>query len=346
MKRFDLSRRCPTSASLWQTWAHIKLSFTLLAALLLATQPAYCYLPTLAAANAPVRWSLNAFPIQYNINPQTSGSKVSGSRSVTEVIQAAFATWTSAPNVNLPVTQGTNTSVSAEASSPSNINLICFICTDADFNKDVQTLAVTLFTFATAPGQSNGHGGTSQFAGQMLKADILFNPASTFTTDGASATGSAIDLQTVATHEIGHFFGLDHSAVVNSMMFPFSPSIRQTLAWDDVAGISALYPGTQAVPVGSLQGTVRLQAGAAVFGAHVFADSLTDAAGYGGNIRKGPIGMLTDAGGNYVITGLPVDSYSVTAEPLDGPVSNDDVSDYPKLFGQTAVQTNFTTRQH
>jgi hypothetical protein len=320
--------------------------FALSTFLLITSRPAHSFLPTLASQTSPVHWSLNSFAIQYNINPNIGGSKITGSRSVTEAIQASFATWTSAPNTNLPLSQGSNSSVSAETSSPSNINLICFVCSDADFTKDAQTLAVTLFSFATAAGQADGHGGTTQFAGQMLKADILFNPADTFTTDTSAASGSVIDLQTVATHEIGHFLGLDHSAVVNATMFPFSPVSRESLAWDDVAAISALYPGMQSVPVGTIQGTVHFQAGGGVFGAHVFADSTTTASGYGNGIRKSPIGTLTDVSGSYTITGLPVDSYSITAEPLDGPVSNTDVSDYPKVFGQTAVQTSFTTRQH
>jgi hypothetical protein len=320
--------------------------FATSAFLLISSRPAHSFLATLATPGSPVRWSLNSFPIQYNINPNTSGSRISGSRSVVAVMDAAFATWKSAPNTNLPVSQGSNSSVSAETASPSNINLICFVCSDADFTRDAQTLAVSLFSFATSSGQPDGHGGTSQFAGQLLKADILFNPADTFTTDPGSATDSVIDLQTVATHEIGHFLGLDHSAVVNAMMFPFSPSIRESLASADVAAISSLYPGTQSVPVGTMQGTVRFQAGGGVFGAHVFADSTTGANGYGSSIRKGPIGTLTNASGEYTITGLPVDSYSVTAEPLDGPVTNTDVSDYSKVLGQTAVQTSFTTRQH
>jgi hypothetical protein len=314
--------------------------------LALFSLPAFSYLPSFEAPGVIVRWSLNSFPIQWDLNPDITGAKISGGRSVADMMQAAFGTWQSAPNVNLPVSRGPNSSVTSESTSPSNINLICFVCSDADFTKDAQTLAVTLFSFATAAGQADGHGGTTQFAGQMLKADILFNPADTFTTDTSAASGSVIDLQTVATHEIGHFLGLDHSAVVNATMFPFSPVSRESLAWDDVAAISALYPGMQSVPVGTIQGTVHFQAGGGVFGAHVFADSTTTASGYGNGIRKSPIGTLTDVSGSYTITGLPVDSYSITAEPLDGPVSNTDVSDYPKVFGQTAVQTSFTTRQH
>lgn len=317
-----------------------------LAVSLFYAQPARSYLPTFAAAGQPIRWDFTAFPVQWNLNPNTSGSKVAGSRPVADVMQASFNTWTGAPNAALGVSRGANTSVSSESSSPSNLNLICFICTDADFASDPSTLAVTLFSFATAAGQDNGHGGTTRFPGQMIKADILFNPADPFSTDPTSASNTN-DLQTVATHEIGHFLGLDHSAVVNAVMYPFSPVIRETLAWDDVAGISNLYPkSTKDVGTGTIAGAVRFASGAGVFGAHIFADSVTSVPGYGGNIRRGPIGTLTLPDGTYTIAGLPQDSYTVTAEPLDGPVTNSEVSDYPKAFGQPGVQTTFTTRQH
>jgi hypothetical protein len=314
--------------------------------LFLVALPAYSYLVNFAAPNQPIHWSLNAFPIKWNINPKTSGAKISGSQPVTTVIQAAFNTWTAAPNTNLQVAQGPNSSITSESQSPTTINLVCFACTGADFDEGGDTLAVTLFTYATASGQSDFHGGKTQFAGQMLKADILFNPAVTFTTDPGAATGTVFDLQTVATHEVGHFFGLDHSAVVNAVMFPFSANVREQLSYDDVAAISSLYPGNQTVGTGLIQGTVRFQNGGGVFGAHVFADSVTGMNGYGASIRSGPIGAMTLPDGTYTLTGLPADSYTITVEPLDGPVTNSQIGGYAPVFGQAAVQTDFTTRQH
>jgi matrixin len=200
-----------------------------------------------------------------------------------------------------------------------------------------------LTTVATDVGAPDGRGGRTLFVGQLLDADILFNPKINFSTAG----GSNQDLQTVSTHEVGHFFGLSHSAVVRAMMFPFAPSLLTTLSYDDVAGISTLYPaGSPVVPTTNISGTVRLN-NAAVFGAHVFADSQTQADPFGGfNIRKTPIGTLTLPDGTYSIQGVPADVYRIAAEPLDLPVENGDVSGYASAFGQGAVQTNFTTRWH
>ncbi|MFB3916757.1 MAG: matrixin family metalloprotease [Terriglobales bacterium] len=305
-----------------------------IAALLLSAKPAHSFLPELATPSVRIKWP--SLPVVWNLNPNISGANISGSRSVADVMQSSFAVWTSAPNIALSVVRGADSNVTSESSSLPGVNLICFICTDTSFS-DVGTLAVTLFRFNVSTGA-------------MTKTDILFNPnpsGVTFTTDPSSANGSIIDLQTVATHEIGHFLGLDHSAVTNAVMFPFSPDIRETLAADDVAGMSLLYPKSPPdVAAGAIAGTVQFATGGGVFGAHVFADSVTGLGGFGMGVRNGPIGTLTDANGNYAITGLPVDTYMVSAEPLDQPVTNTDVSDYAKVFGKTSVQTNFTTRQH
>lgn len=327
----------------------LSLLLTMIAVALLSGVPAFSYLPNFTSPGPQMdHWDFNAFPVTWNLNP-SAGSNIdtSSGRTVADVMQASFNTWTGAPNAVIAVSRGADTTVSAEGSSPKDMNLICFVCSDTDFTKDSQTLAVSITTTATGPGQTSG-ARTASFAGQILKADILFNPNSNYTTDagGACNLSTCQDLQTVATHEIGHFLGLDHSAVVRAVMFPAASSI-QTLSYDDVAGLSLLYPKNPPdVATGTITGTVTLTNGNNVFGAHVYAESVTADQAFDGSIRKTPVGTLTRPDGTYTIQGLPADSYIITAEPLDGPVSNSDVSGYPKAFGQSAVQTSFTTRWH
>ena len=118
----------------------------LFASLLLAV-PAFSFLPELTSSQ-PDHWSLTAFAVQWNLNPNISGAKISGSQSVAQVMQASFDTWATAPNTALSIAPGSDSSVSQEKNSPSNINLICFVCSDAPFG-GTETLAVTADTGST-----------------------------------------------------------------------------------------------------------------------------------------------------------------------------------------------------
>lgn len=51
-----------------------------------------------------------------------------------------------------------------------------------------------------------------------------------------------IDLETVALHEIGHLLGLEHSSVIDAIMYPsVSDGMAKELHGDDVQGIKDLY---------------------------------------------------------------------------------------------------------
>jgi Matrixin len=319
----------------------------LAALLMIVVRPVYPFVPeaTGTGPNAYTvdAWPAGAQPINWLINP-TRSSAITGSTSVTTVIQAAFATWTTAPDTNLSVISSPGTSTITDANNvPNGTNLVCFVCTGVDFSASDGTLALTT-TF------SNGSGVISQ-------ADIYFNPNPQnnvrFVTDPQAtpcSTSSPQDLQTVATHEIGHFFGLDHSGIARAIMYPFAPCILTTLSYDDLAGISTSYPSpAPVVPIGKITGTVSLAPnGSPVFAAHVFANSTTANNPFAAfnNIRKTPIGTLTLPNGSFTISGVPADSYVVMAEPLDGPVDKTAVEwGSPTTFNQQ-IQTNFTTRWH
>jgi hypothetical protein len=268
-----------------------------------------------------------AMPVSWTLNPQRS-SNIHGSRSVEAVMTASFATWVAAPNAAITVSRTADTS--SKETGNDDHNLICFVCS-GDFSDDESTLAITFTTTISGGSRS----------GEIVDADILFNPNHDFNTDGI---GSDQDLETVATHEIGHLFGLAHSGVVRATMFPFAPDNERTISYDDVAAISSLYPGTRLVLTNSISGTVTLN-NSAVFGAHVFAESQTPVEPFAAfNIRKSPISAFTLPDGTFTIQGVPADTYIITAEPLDLPADNSNIEDYARSFDKSAVQTNFTTR--
>ena len=60
----------------------------------------------------------------------------------------------------------------------------------------------------------------------------------------------------VIGHEIGHALGLGHSPVEDSLMYYKNIGKRDRLGWDDLDGISYLYPSSQ--PLNLNCGTVNL----------------------------------------------------------------------------------------
>ncbi len=82
--------------------------------------------------------------------------------------------------------------------------------------------------------------------GEIFDVDILFNEGRgpfAVCPEGGCA-GRAVDLENVATHEIGHFFGLAHSDDESATMACSAEEDdieKRSLAPDDVAGICAIY---------------------------------------------------------------------------------------------------------
>ena len=244
---------------------------------------------------------------------------------------------------------------SANICGSDGVNSICLAQPDMAFTPGV--LAFTRVITADVIGVQVGSGPVSTEVGQILDADIYFNPSDpnmTFATPAAlSANPKSYDLESILTHELGHFLGFSHSAVWRAMMFPFAPApgtfsgVRPTaqqpdapLADDDRTGVRVLYSDPNDTTfVGSIQGRIvpanplslplSPTAVTGIFGAHVVAvDTSTGAvlAGrLGGWSCKAPGPVQFD--GSYLLSHLPVNrTYSVYAEPLDGAVAPSEVS--------------------
>ncbi|GMH26648.1 hypothetical protein Nepgr_028491 [Nepenthes gracilis] len=97
------------------------------------------------------------------------------------------------------------------------------------------------------------HGDGEPFDGVLGALAHAFSPengrlhldaAETWAVDFKSQKSSvAVDLESVATHEIGHVLGLAHSSVKEAIMYPsLSPRTKKVdLRIDDVVGVQALY---------------------------------------------------------------------------------------------------------
>lgn len=303
-----------------------------------------------------VQWStaLGTNPQTILTSDQTPTGRLN---EIQQVIQQSLGVWTNVQGTSFtPSSLRALTQVTAANSCGSDgLNTICFDQPDMAFTPGV--LAFTRVITADAIGISVGDGAPSTQVGQILDADIYFNPSDstvTFATPSAlSANPKAYDLESLLTHEMGHVLGFSHSAVSSAMMFPFAPApgtftgARPTtqmpdapLADDDRTGLRVLYPGpNDTTYVGSIQGRIvpanplslpATPSGVTgVFGAHVVAVDENSGAVIAGTLGgwscQSPGPMQFD--GTYVLEHLPVGhSYYVYAEPLDGAVSPADVS--------------------
>jgi hypothetical protein len=168
---------------------------------------------------------------------------------------------------------------------------------------------------------------------------MAFNSSYAFTTS-ITVPSNQTDLQSIATHEAGHFLGMDHASNTSSTMFWNTVpgySYQRNLSADDIAGISTLYPPATFASQGTLNGTVRTTSNAPVYGAIVVAV----------NADGVPVAStMTDPSGAYSIQGLAPGSYTVYAEPLSGRIVPANIGTLFAVYPGSTANTNFTTRYH
>src|SRR5579862_4565634 len=257
------------------------------------------------AGSIAVQWStaLSTNPVTIITQDQTASDRLN---EIEQVITKSLATWTGVSGTTLILASLAPLARTAtqNACGTDGINSICFDQADMAFTPGV--LAFTRIVSTDRIGLQLSNGAASTELGQILDADIYFNPSNsqtTYATPAALPTSTnSYDLQSLLTHELGHFLGFSHSAIWAAMMFPFAPApgtytgVRPTtqqpdapLADDDRTGLRVLYPDpTDTTHVGSISGrilpanTVSLPASppgvTGIFGSQVVAiDSSTGA---------------------------------------------------------------------
>src|SRR5712691_451229 len=304
-----------------------------------------------SAGSIVVRWStaLNSNPVTIVTQNQTASGRLT---EIEQVIAQSLAVWGGVSGtilVSASFTPLTRTATQT-ACGPDGINSICFDQADMAFTPGV--LAFTRVITTDRLGVQVGSSVVSTQLGQILDADIYFNPSDSntaYATPQALATNPrAYDLESLLTHELGHFLGFSHSAVWSAIMFPFAPApgtfsgmrpkTQQPdgpLGDDDRSGLRVLYPDpADAVHEGSISGKIfpanplALPASppgvTGVFGTQVVAVDAASGAAAGAAIggwsctAPGP----AQFDGAYQIDGLAVGhSYTVYAEALNGAVN-------------------------
>jgi hypothetical protein len=269
------------------------------------------------------KWAPSSFPIAWRMNP-TRSPNVTGAGDIESAFRQALEAWSAISTATITFAEGPPVAASAKPGLD-QINLITTNLTPSEwavYGVDAVSLTNVMSSVTT---------------GEILEADIIFNPNVAFSTE-ATTPPHVPDLQAVATHEIGHLLGLDHTPLASAVMFPIAAGngVSRTLTADDMIGVSTLYPTAAFAARGLIEGTVRTTTNDGVFGAIVVA--------VGANGQ--PMATtVTDPDGNYSIAGLPAGSYTLLAEPMDGPFTeNNFLTPLSSLYPSKTVNINFTTR--
>jgi hypothetical protein len=112
-----------------------------------------------------------------------------------------------------------------------NQHAIIFRDTSWPYDDPYNTLALTSVTFDTDTGE-------------IYDADMEVNTFKTQVVIGKTPGPNQYDLDTILTHETGHFLGLAHTPLESAVMFAQYTADSSVLSSDDIAGICAIYaPG-------------------------------------------------------------------------------------------------------
>jgi hypothetical protein len=260
---------------------------------------------TIGDRSVPVAWPASAFPIPYQVDRRVMDSLPNAA----VVIDRAFSTWSSAPDTNV---------------SFRSLGVADGLVAGESDHKNTITLADGLFKDQYAIAMTTNWYDTS---GHLTQADIMID---------ATLVRSDYNMQHALTHEIGHLLGLDHSAVLSAVMFPYVPhgSEATTLDSDDRNGIANLYPKTDPTLAGGmLRGRVQGDSGG-VFAAQVVAV----------NDKGEPVATgLSDQNGDFTLQELPAGNYRIYAEPLDGPVDTNNLSGIYRSAKVVPFRTQFAS---
>ena len=229
-----------------------------------------------------IEWNPAAFPLSYQVDRRLAQMNAA----LPSAIDRAFASWQAIPDSNI---RFASAGVIDNAVRQNDGRVVVSLADD--LFRGQGALALTTYTFDDR--------------GRFTDADIQIDP---------SLLGGQYNVDMALRHEVGHLLGLDHSAVLTAVMYPFASKddTATGLDSDDRLAMAAIYPRASTALAGAtLQGRV-MGDGGGIFAAQVVV------------VNEGGepvVTALTSASGEFTLQGLPAGRYRMYAEPLDGPVN-------------------------
>ncbi len=247
-------------------------------------------------------------------------------------LERAIDTWDSVPDAALSFAPLRTT---AAGIASDGTNVISFVDSPAIRALTVGAIALSIRTITTATGE-------------LGDCDIQFNPdfrlENTHFAYSTTLAFRTYDIQSIATHELGHCLGANHTPVVGSAMNAFAISAQNfqaRLSHDDIAFARTVYPTDAASPqFGTIEGTLTIE-GAPAAGIAVVAIEPDQ------GITLACVTGLDD--GSYRLQSVPAGRFLIYGEALDGPSLPRDFQDRflsrfsegfrPRLFGPPSAPT-------
>ena len=197
-----------------------------LVTLLPSVASAYKVATTANEAQYELRWTRWAVPYTYHYR---------GAEDVQDVLlhgalNRAFASWGEVDEAGLQFEHAPQWA--EKASEPDERNVLYWI--ESEWPHGKQVIALTSINYYPD-------------SGEIVDVDIAFNGMDYGWTVFDEAVDT--DVQSIATHEIGHMFGLDHSETNDSVMwFQYEPgeTRQRELTEDDMEAVAYMYPCSEA----------------------------------------------------------------------------------------------------
>jgi hypothetical protein len=174
-----------------------------------------------AYATSPYKWAVS--PVVVYLNPSNADVTASAAEAA---VQSALSTWSSQPNSSFRYSYGGRVNDTTTSNDGRNVHI---------------------FRNASSGGSAIATTYTWTSGGSRVDSDVIYWDADYRFFTGSSGCASGAYIEDVATHELGHTLGVQHSNVSDATMYPsytLCSTHMRTPSADDLAGLQSLYPST------------------------------------------------------------------------------------------------------